>query len=350
MALPSRGSVLATSEGLKTSKDGDVRPLLEVRNLNVYFRNRTSDVQAVRDLSFSIAPGETLGMVGESGSGKSVSALSLLRLLKSPPAVVEGEVLLDGTDLLSLSPKEIRSIRGRDVAMIFQEPMTALDPLFPVGYQIAQSLRVHRNLSRKAAKVAAIEALEKVGIPLPARRYGEYPHQLSGGMRQRVMIAMAIVCEPRLLIADEPTTAVDVTIQAQILDLLLELNRDTGMAILLITHDLGVVAESCQRAITMYAGEAVEHGPVDDLLSEPKHPYTSALLQAIPRVETRGLELRSIPGRVPGLAEMPAGCRFMARCEFAEEACTEYQPMRSIGCRGVRCGRHDELQLQGAVR
>jgi peptide/nickel transport system ATP-binding protein len=324
--------------------------LLEVRDLNIYFRTGDTEVQAVRDLSFSIGAGETLGMVGESGSGKSVSALSILRLLKSPPARIEGQILLDGVDLLTLSEQEIQQVRGRDVAMIFQEPMTALDPLFPIGYQIAQTLRAHQKISKAAAKEAAIETLDRVGIPLPARRYKEYPHQLSGGMRQRVMIAMAVVCKPRLLIADEPTTAVDVTIQAQILNLLKELNTESQMAILMITHDLGVVAETCQRAITMYAGEAVEQATVDGLLETPLHPYTSALLQAVPRVETRGAVLKSIPGRVPLLHEMPVGCRFEARCTHAASACSDHQALHQIGDRAVRCVRHDELSLPGAVR
>lgn len=335
---------------LSNGTKAEAAALLEVRNLSVYFRSGGTEVQAVRDLSFSIEAGETLGMVGESGSGKSVSALSILRLLKSPPARIEGQILLDGVDLLTLTEQEIQQVRGRDVAMIFQEPMTALDPLFPIGYQIAQTLRAHQKISKTAAKNAAIETLDRVGIPLPARRYKEYPHQLSGGMRQRVMIAMAVVCKPRLLIADEPTTAVDVTIQAQILNLLKELNTESGMAILMITHDLGVVAETCQRAITMYAGEAVEHATVDGLLETPFHPYTSALLQAVPRVETRGAVLKSIPGRVPLLHEMPDGCRFEARCLHAEQACGDPQSLRQIGDRSVRCVRHEVLSLPGAVR
>lgn len=338
--------VSQTSRGAEASASA----LLEVRNLNIYFRTGATEVQAVRDLSFSIGAGETLGMVGESGSGKSVSALAILRLLKSPPARIEGQILLDGVDLLTLAEDEIQQVRGRDVAMIFQEPMTALDPLFPVGYQIAQTLRAHQKISKAAAKAAAIAALERVGIPLPAQRYKEYPHQLSGGMRQRVMIAMAVVCKPRLLIADEPTTAVDVTIQAQILDLLKELNTQSEMAILMITHDLGVVAETCQRAITMYAGEAVEQATVDGLLETPLHPYTSALLQAVPRVETRGAVLKSIPGRVPLLHEMPDGCRFEARCTHTAAGCSEPQALQMAGDRAVRCGRYEELTLPGAVR
>ncbi|MFV0309784.1 MAG: ABC transporter ATP-binding protein [Desertimonas sp.] len=325
--------------------------MLSVEDLAVYFDTPTGEVQAVHDVAFTIGEGETVGMVGESGSGKSVTALAIMRLLQSPPARITGSVVMDGRDLLALSESEMRGIRGREIGMIFQEPMTALDPLFTVGSQISETLRAHQNISRRAARRRSIEALDQVGIPSPARRVDEYPHQLSGGMRQRVMIAMALVCRPRLLIADEPTTAVDVTIQAQILELLRELNEEHGTAILMITHDLGVVAESCRRVITMYAGEEVETGTTDEVLEFPRHPYTAALLQAIPRVETRGMALQAIPGRVPALHEMPTGCRYRARCEHALERCVD--PQQLLECapdHAARCWRANALELPGAVR
>lgn len=323
--------------------------VLEVENLSVFFPTARGEVEAVRQSSFTIGAGEIVGMVGESGSGKSVTGLSILRLLPTN-ARVDGDVRLNGRSIVDLPERDMVDIRGREVSMIFQEPMTALDPVFTVGSQIASTLRAHNGVKRSHAKRQAIELLGDVGIPEPAQRYREYPHQLSGGMRQRAMIAMALICEPTLLVADEPTTALDVTIQAQILELILELARDRGTAVLLITHDLGVVAESCERVITMYAGEIVEQCGIDEALTSPQHPYTSGLLRAIPRAENRDRELYTIPGRVPLLHEMPDGCRFEPRCDHAADGCGTPQTLETIaGDRTVRCHRHGELQLPGAV-
>ena len=324
-------------------------PVLEVENLSVFFPTMRGEVEAVRQSSFTIGAGEIVGMVGESGSGKSVTGLSILGLLPANGRV-EGDVRLSGRSIVDLPEREMVDIRGRQVSMIFQEPMTALDPVFTVGSQIAATLRAHQGVKRAHAKRQAIELLGDVGIPEPARRYREYPHQLSGGMRQRAMIAMALICEPALLVADEPTTALDVTIQAQILELILELARDRGTAVLLITHDLGVVAETCERVITMYAGEIVEQCGIDEALASPRHPYTSGLLRAIPRAESRDRELYAIPGRVPLLHEMPDGCRFQPRCDHAGDGCDTPQALETIaGERMVRCHRHADLQLPGAV-
>ena len=323
--------------------------LLEVRDLSISFQTVLGVAQAVSGSNFSISAGERVGMVGESGSGKSLTGLSLLGL--TPPAAqVSGEVLLDGVDILTLSQKELRKKRGKQVSMIFQEPMTALDPVFTVGQQISATFRAHHGESRSAAKERSIDLLQEVGIPEPKRRYREYPHQLSGGMRQRAMIAMALVCEPQLLIADEPTTALDVTIQAQVLDLILKLSEERGTALLLITHDLGVIAETCDRVLTMYAGQIVEQCTVDEALEGPQHPYTSGLLSAIPRQGVAAQDLRSIPGRVPAPADFPTGCRFGPRCEHQVEACMEPQELLPSDLnRFVRCHRFSELTLPNAV-
>jgi oligopeptide/dipeptide ABC transporter ATP-binding protein len=293
-------------------------------------------------------------MAGESGSGKSLTAMSVMGLVPTPPAEITGSIRFDGTDLLRLPPAQLARLRGEQLSMVFQEPMTALDPVFTVGQQLAETLLAHRRMSRQAARLAAAEMLDAVGIPLPERRLDEYPHQLSGGMRQRVMIAIALICAPRLLIADEPTTAVDVTIQAQILELLRALSRDRGTAVLFITHDLGVVAELCDRMVTLYAGEAVEAGPVDDVLRFPRHPYTSGLLQAIPRIEARHQVLRTIPGRVPPPSAPPTGCLFHPRCDHAIADCAEQRPdldpVPGTAPRLVRCARSGELDLPGAQR
>ncbi len=324
-------------------------PLLEVRDLSITFRTPAGVAQAVTGSSFTIAPGERVGMVGESGSGKSLTGLSLLGLLP-PAAEVSGEVLLDGRNLLATPERELRAVRGREVSMIFQEPMTALDPVFTVGQQISATFRAHRGVGRAEAKRRAIDLLGEVGIPEPARRFREYPHQLSGGMRQRAMIAMALVCEPRLLVADEPTTALDVTIQAQVLELIAQLSRDRGTAVLLITHDLGVVAETCDRVLTMYAGQIVERCSTDDALEFPRHPYTSGLLAAIPRPGVAAEDLRSIPGRVPSPVDLPPGCRFGPRCDHHQPRCDEAQELTEAAPgRWVRCCRHAELDLPGAV-
>ncbi len=324
--------------------------MLEVEDLSIAFRTATGPLAVTRGVSFSIAPGERLGVVGESGCGKTVTGLSILRLLPARSTEIGGRILFEGRDLARLSEPQMREIRGRDIAMIFQEPMTALDPVFTIGEQIGEAWRTHFPGSKAETRERVIDALAKVGIPLPARRHDEYPHQLSGGMRQRVMIAMALICEPKLLIADEPTTALDVTVQAQITDLLLELSERAGTALMFITHDLGVVAEVCTRMITMYAGEVVEDAPVDDALLRPHHPYTSGLLRSLPRLAPRRQKLPSIPGRVPTPAMMPPGCRFRERCAHAAAGCETEQTLSPIDTgRRVRCMRAAELHLPGAV-
>ncbi|MGI6245887.1 MAG: ABC transporter ATP-binding protein [Pseudochelatococcus sp.] len=320
--------------------------LLRVEGVSIAF----GDVQITRDVSFSIARGERVGLVGESGCGKSVTGLSLLRLL--PHGVrLGGRMIFEGEDILTMSPARLRQMRGNRMAMVFQEPMSALDPVFTIGDQIGEALRLHRRMTRRECREAVIQALRDVGIPAPERRYDEYPHQLSGGMRQRAMIAMALICRPKLLIADEPTTALDVTIQAQIMDLLCRLSEEVGTALLFITHDLGVVAETCTRMLTMYAGQIVEDGPVDDVLLRPRHPYTSGLLRSLPRLNQKRGELAFIPGRVPAPAHMPEGCRFRARCGFDVSGCEAPQVLESFaaGERHVRCWRSRELELEGAV-
>jgi peptide/nickel transport system ATP-binding protein len=325
-------------------------PLLQVRDLSVSFLIGKTELPITRKINFSIRRGERVGLVGESGCGKTVTGLSLLRLLPPQSARVRGEILFDGTDLTNLPSRGMRAMRGRDMAMIFQEPMVALDPVFTVGSQISEALLAHFPGDRAEARQRAVDALREVGIPAPERRYDEYPHQLSGGMRQRVMIAMALICRPKLLIADEPTTALDVTVQAQITGLLCTLSERTGTALIFITHDLGVVAETCTRMITMYAGEVVEDAPVDDVLVRPRHPYTSGLLRSLPRRSQRRGVLNSIPGRVPAPDAMPPGCRFRARCTHAIEGCEREQPMLQLEPdRAARCWRALDLVLPGAV-
>ncbi len=308
-------------------------PLLEVEGLKTWFFARDGVVRAVDGVSFTIHPGETVAMVGESGCGKSVTALSILRLIASPPGrTIAGRVALEGRNLLALSDEEMRKVRGNEISMIFQEPMTSLNPVLTIGRQIAETLSVHRGLSRADALARTVEMLRLVNIPEPAARIGQYPHQLSGGMRQRVMIAMALACNPKLLIADEPTTALDVTIQAQILDLMRALKARTGAAILLITHDLGVVAEMAQRVFVMYAGRKVEEATVGALFARPRHPYTRGLLASIPRLgaaaATARRRLAEIPGVVPSLREEIPGCVFAPRCAYAQERCRrEYPPL-----------------------
>jgi oligopeptide/dipeptide ABC transporter ATP-binding protein len=307
------------------------KPLLEIRSLKTYFFTRKALVKAVDGVDLRLAHGETLGVVGESGCGKTMTALSLLRLFPSPPGrIVEGQLLFEGTDLARLSDGEIRKIRGNRISMIFQEPMTSLNPVFSVGNQIVEPLMLHQRLSRHEARERAIEMLRLVGIPSPQRRVREFPHQLSGGMRQRVMIAMALSCRPRLLIADEPTTALDVTIQAQILDLMVKLKEQMGAAILLITHNLGVVAQMAQRVLVMYAGKIVEEAPVEELFDTPLHPYTRGLLNSIPKIEQIHLagpqRLQEIPGLVPSLFRLPKGCAFRPRCRQAMDRCREASP------------------------
>jgi peptide/nickel transport system ATP-binding protein len=305
-------------------------PLLDVRNLQTHFRTPDGVNRAVDGLSFHVNAGETIAIVGESGCGKSVTSMSILRLIPEPPGKIAGEVIFQGKDLLKLSDREMRAIRGNDVSMIFQEPMTSLNPVLTVGRQIGETLRLHQGLSKQQAEQRSIEMLKLVGIPAPERRVREYPHQLSGGMRQRVMIAMALACNPKLLIADEPTTALDVTIQAQILDLMRDLKHRVGAAIVLITHDLGVVAEVAERVIVMYAGRKVEEAGVVDLFSNPKHPYTQGLLGAVPKLgssltgeETR---LAEIPGLVPSLKTKIEGCVFASRCPKVTDLCRAVPP------------------------
>ncbi len=302
--------------------------LLDVRNLHTHFFTDEGVVRAVDGVSFSIAAGKTLGMVGESGCGKSVTALSILRLVPSPPGrIVGGEIFFEGRNLLELSEPEMRRIRGQDIAMIFQEPMTSLNPVFTIGDQIAEAVRLHQGVGRHEARERTIEMLRLVEIPEPERRVDEYPHQLSGGMRQRVMIAMALSCNPKLLIADEPTTALDVTIQAQILDLLQGLRERLGMALLLVTHDLGIVAEQADEVVILYAGRVVERATIDEIFSRPLHPYTRGLLESVPKIgggKTR--RLNAIPGTVPPLLHLPSGCRFRDRCPMAISDCAAVDP------------------------
>ncbi|HEX8709942.1 MAG TPA: ABC transporter ATP-binding protein [Pyrinomonadaceae bacterium] len=301
--------------------------LLEVRNLQTHFPTRAGLVRAVDGVSFYVDRGELLGLVGESGCGKSITALSVMRLISEPGKIVGGEIDFDGEDLLAASEARMREIRGDDIAMIFQDPMTSLNPVYKVGEQIAEALRLHRGMTRKEAREAAIEAMKEVAIPDPGRRVDDYPHQLSGGMRQRVMIAMALACDPKLLIADEPTTALDVTIQAQILELLNELRRTRELGVLLITHDLGVVAEVADRVAVMYTGRIVEESPVEELFARPKMPYTEGLLRSVPKLtagEAKKVErLETIEGMVPSPTQLPPGCHFAPRCSHRMPRCTE---------------------------
>jgi oligopeptide transport system ATP-binding protein len=301
--------------------------ILEVNNLKTSFFTHLGEVKAVRDVSFKVRSGEALGVVGESGSGKSVTFLSVMRLLQHPGKVVGGEILFEGKDLLKMTTKEIRNIRGNEISMIFQDPMTSLNPVFTIGNQIIEIIMEHNDISKKEAKERAIKMLDMVGIPSPEDRYNNYPHEFSGGMRQRAMIAMALSCNPKLLIADEPTTALDVTIQAQILSLIKELNQKLNMATVLITHDLGIVAKTCSRVIVMYGGLLMEEGSVKDIFYNPMHPYTMGLLKSIPRL-TRGTRNRlvPIPGTPPDLLHPPKGCPFCNRCSFAMNICREEMP------------------------
>jgi oligopeptide/dipeptide ABC transporter ATP-binding protein len=302
-------------------------PLLSVEDLRVAFGPPEREQVAVDGVGFALAPGEVIGIVGESGSGKSLTALSILKLVPNPPGrIAAGRIRFRGQDLLPLGERAMNAIRGRDIAMIFQEPMTALNPVFTIGEQIAETLRVHEGIDRAAARQRAQELLARVGISNPAQRLDQYPHELSGGMRQRVMIAMALACRPQVLIADEPTTALDVTIQAQILALLRDLQRELGMAVVLITHDLGVIAQVVDRVAVMYAGRIVEEGPVAAVFERPSHPYTRLLLESIPSLDHEQERLPSIPGMVPALSQLPSGCRFHPRCPLAKPACAERPP------------------------
>jgi oligopeptide/dipeptide ABC transporter ATP-binding protein len=319
-------AMAATAPG-STAADDRSDLLLDVQDLRTYFHVMDGTVRAVDGVSFSIKRGETLGIVGESGCGKSVTALTIMRLLDIPPAeIASGRVLFDGQDILSMPENKMRRLRGNDMAMIFQEPMTSLNPVFSVGNQIAEAVRVHLRVSKREAMDRAIESLRLVGINSPERRVRQYPHEMSGGMRQRVMIAMALSCEPKLLIADEPTTALDVTIQAQILELIRRIQADTGTALMLITHDLGVVAEMVHDVVVMYAGRVVEEGTVNEVLLQPRHPYTEGLLASLPSKGMRGTRLNVIKGTVPNPFNMPAGCNFAPRCLYRFEPCPEHDP------------------------
>ena len=316
--------------------------LLSVEDLHTYFFVDGTVTKSVRGVDLSIGRGETLGLVGESGSGKSVTAQSILRLIQKPAGrIVQGRLVFEGTDLASVGDEEMRRIRGNSISMIFQEPMTSLNPVLRIGEQIAEVIRLHRGLSNRKALESAADMLAKVGIAEPVRRLSQYPHELSGGMRQRVMIAIALACGPKLLIADEPTTALDVTIQAQILELMQEMKERFGMAIMLITHAMGVVAETCQRVVVMYAGKVVEEAPVGELFGNPRHPYTQGLIRSIPRIDRAGerRRLEAIAGTVPSLLEPPPGCRFAQRCRYVTDVCTREVPPLKEAAPGhfVRC-------------
>lgn len=301
--------------------------ILEVKDLSVSFDTFEAEVKAIRNVTFDLQEKETLAIVGESGSGKSVTAQSIMQLIPMPPGkFVGGEILFNGEDLLHKSEKQMESIRGKEISMIFQDPMTSLNPTMTIGKQIAEGLIKHQNMTKNEAKLRGIELLKKVGIPTPEVRINQYPHQFSGGMRQRAMIAIALSCNPKILIADEPTTALDVTIQAQILELMREIQEDTGAAIILITHDLGVVANTASRVAVMYGGKIVETGTVDEIFYNPKHPYTWGLLGSMPKPDSNHGELQAIPGSPPDLADPPKGCPFAARCPYAMHACLNHMP------------------------
>jgi oligopeptide/dipeptide ABC transporter ATP-binding protein len=320
-------------------------PLLKIEDLRTHFFTDDAVVRAVDGVSLGVQPGETLAVVGESGSGKSVTALSILRLFPQPPGrVVGGRILFQGRDLLTLSDREMREVRGKAISMIFQEPMTSLNPVFTCGEQVMETIRRHERVGRKEARAMAIEMFERVGIPAAAQRVDEYPHQMSGGMRQRVMIAMALACRPSLLIADEPTTALDVTIQAQILELLRTLQKDLRMSVMLITHDLGVVAETASRVAVMYAGQVVEYCDVRSAFKKPLHPYTAGLQASLPKLGETRERLRVIKGTVPNPARFPVGCRFHPRCPIAIEQCLTEPPLEEIEPgRWARCWRAREI-------
>lgn len=313
--------------------------LLEVNNLKTHFHTAKGIVPAVDGVDFSVSQGETLGLVGESGCGKSVTALSIMGLVPSPPGKVTGKILFDGRDVLSLSEKEMRRLRGNEMAMIFQEPMSALNPVLTIGEQIAEAIRLHQDIEGRDLEERTIDMMQLVGISMPEKRFRDYPHQLSGGMRQRVLIAMALSCNPKLLFADEPSTALDVTIQAQILELLKQLRTDIDTAIVLISHDLGVIAEMADRVIVMYAGKFVEEASVNDLFHDPLHPYTEGLLLSVPRLDKPTMRLKPIKGTVPDLLDLPAGCSFHPRCSYAKDICRQQSPiLKSLGAgRRVSC-------------
>lgn len=318
-----RGVLLQRREALPKAEE----PLLEVRDLKTYFYTKGGVVPAVDGLSFSIGKGETLGIVGESGCGKSVTCLSIMRLIQSPPGrFVGGEIIFEGRDLLKITNAEMRAIRGKSISMIFQDPMTSLNPVFTIGNQIMEAIMLHQDVNRAEARTKTVDVLRMVGIPSPEKRVAECPHQLSGGMRQRVMIAMALSCNPKLLIADEPTTALDVTIQAQILHLMKRLQEQSGAAIILITHDFGVVAEAVNKVVVMYGGKIVERADTLTIFKNPQHPYTSGLIESIPNLSEDRERLQAIKGNVPNLLDISRGCRFHPRCPYAKEICAAEEP------------------------
>lgn len=339
MIYDKTNSKIVLEKGGATSMTRKV--LLDVKGLETTFFTDNGAVKAVDNIHFHVHEGEVLGIVGESGCGKSVTSLSIMGLIPSPPGkITAGEILLAGKDLSKLSDKEMRAVRGKDVAMIFQEPMTSLNPLFTIGNQLVEAIRIHnKSWSKKQARARAVEIMKLVGLPRTEELIDEYPHQLSGGMRQRVMIAMALVCDPKVLIADEPTTALDVTIQAQILKLMRELNERLNTAIVLITHDLGVVAETCERVLVMYAGQVVEEAPVNEIFKNPQHPYTKGLIQSVPDMRFKKDSLYSIPGNVPKPGSITTGCRFAPRCEFAMQRCVSETPplYRTSDVHQARC-------------
>ncbi len=327
-------------------------PILQVKNLKTYFKTDQGLAKAVDDVSFSLSAGTTLSVVGESGCGKSVTALSVMGLVPQPPGVkAGGQILFEGRDLRAMPERQLRAIRGNDISMIFQEPMTSMNPVFRVGHQLSAAIRLHRGLNKVDARKESIRLLAQVGIPAPERRVDDYPHQMSGGMLQRAMIAMALACDPKVLIADEPTTALDVTIQAQILELLRELQAERGMAILLITHDLGVVAENADEVVVMYAGKKVEHAPVADLFRAPRHPYTLGLFASLPSMQKAREKLYVIKGNVPAATQFPVGCRFHNRCPYAQPRCVEeappYDTLADAPAHGVSCWEYKNIPAHG---
>ncbi|MFA1820105.1 ABC transporter ATP-binding protein [Virgibacillus oceani] len=324
--------------------------LLDIKNLSTHFFTEDSTIKAVNDVSIHVKKGEILGVVGESGCGKSVTTLSALRLINKPGKTVAGKALFNGVDLLEIPEKEIREIRGNKISMIFQEPLTSLNPVFTIGNQISETIRKHQKVNKKEAKEISIEMLRKVDMPNPERQYNSFPHLLSGGMRQRVMIAMALSCNPELLIADEPTTALDVTIQAQILKLMKHLRKKIQTSIILITHDLGVVAEMCDRVVVMYAGEVVEENNVISLFENPKHPYTQGLLNSTPKIHQSDYKLESIKGNVPPSDKMPTGCKFHPRCPFAMEICKSKPPLlKQKGDSKVSCWLYQDNNVENKI-
>jgi len=344
------GDAVAGPASTTTGTAAAERALLSVEDLRVDFATDHGWANVVNGVSFDVGEHEVLGLVGESGSGKTVTGLSVLRLVPQPPGRTSGgHIWFDGEDLVAADESRMRTVRGNEISMVFQEPMTSLNPAFTVGDQISEAYRLHRGVSRREGMRRAVEMLDLVGIPRAQARVREYPHEFSGGMRQRAMIAMALCCEPRLLIADEPTTALDVTVQAQILELLLSMKAELGMSIIFVTHDLGVVAEVCDRVVVMYAGEVVESAPVSPLFRDPRHPYTAGLMSAMPQLGSREGRLATIPGRTPEPWAMPEGCRFGPRCRFHQDACDEVGlPLVPVGDgRSSRCRRTDELELGG---